>query len=56
MKLDDVAHVNPEGQDEEQTRACSYFHQRPIEVHGPQLNLELYRGELSIGPFSQEIC
>jgi hypothetical protein len=43
MNPDDIAHVDSEGWDEEKTRACSYFHQRPIEVHGPKLGLELNR-------------
>jgi hypothetical protein len=32
VELDHVAHVNSKGQDEEQARACSYFHQRLVEV------------------------
>jgi hypothetical protein len=55
MKPNDVTHVNPEGRDEEQTRACSCFHQRPIEVHGPELSLKLCRGELGVGPLGQEV-
>jgi hypothetical protein len=45
-----VAYVNSEGQDEEQARARSSFHQRPIEVHGPQLGLNLSGRQLGIGP------
>jgi hypothetical protein len=37
MKPDYIAHVDSEGQDEEQTRACSCFHQQPVEVHGQSL-------------------
>jgi hypothetical protein len=42
--------VDSEGQDEEQTRTCSCFHQRPVEVHGLKLSLELNRRKLSVGP------
>jgi hypothetical protein len=42
--------VDSEGRDEEQARACSYFHQRPVKVHRPKLGLELNRRKLSVGP------
>ena len=35
-----VAEVLPKGRDEEQARTCSCFHQRPIEVHGPEFRLD----------------
>jgi hypothetical protein len=55
VESDHIAHVNSKGRDEEQARARSYFHQRPIEVHGPQLGLNLSRRQLGIGPLRQEI-
>jgi hypothetical protein len=42
--------VDFERQDEEQARACSHFHQRPVEVHGPKFGLELNRRKLGVGP------
>ena len=38
-----VAHVYSEGRDEEESRACPGLHQRPIEVHGPVLRLDMNR-------------
>jgi hypothetical protein len=42
--------VDSEGRDEEQAYACSYFHQRSVEVHGPKLSLELNRRKSSVSP------
>jgi hypothetical protein len=43
--------VNSEGRDEEQAGARSYFGQQPVEVHGPQLGLNLSRRQLGVGLF-----
>jgi hypothetical protein len=43
--------VNSEGRDEEQSYTRSCFSHRPIEVHGPQLGLNLNGRQLGVGPF-----
>jgi hypothetical protein len=56
VESDHVTHVNSEGRDEEQARALFCFHERRVEVHGPQLGLNLSGRQLGIGPLRQKIC
>src|SRR6187455_798941 len=55
MEAQHVAEVLPEGRDEEQARACPYFHQRPIEKHGPEFRLDRSRWKLGVDPFSHKV-
>ena len=55
MNTNYVPHVNVEGRDDKQARTCSCLHERSIEVHHPELCLDLCWGEQGVGLFCDEI-
>jgi hypothetical protein len=55
MEAQHVAVVFPEWSDEEQARARSCLHQRPIEKHGPEFRLDRSRWKLGVDPFSHKV-
>jgi hypothetical protein len=50
-----VPHVLPEGRHKEQARARPCCHHRAVEIQSPALCLDLWRWQLRIRPFSDEI-
>jgi hypothetical protein len=56
MEAQHVAEVIPEGRDEEQARARSCFHQRPVEKYGLEFRLDRSCWKLGVDPFSHKVC
>ena len=55
MELDCVSHPYYKGQDEDEACTSPGFHQRPVEVQGPALRLDLGWRELGPHPLSHKI-
>jgi len=55
VESDCISHPYPEGRDEDEASSGPGFHQRPVEVQGPALVLDLGWRELGSRPLSYEI-
>ena len=55
MEANHVPHAYPEGQNEDQSRADAFLHQRSIEVHRPVLLVDDCWRHLDLGPLCNEI-
>ena len=55
VEANHIAHVHSEGRDEKKASVGAGFHHQTIEVHGPTLSLNLWWGQLSVSPLSDEV-
>ena len=55
MEANHVPYAYPEGQNEDQSHASAFLHQRSVEVHRPILLVDGCWWHLDLGPFHNEI-